>query len=378
MNLALNKIQDVQELLEGLINADTQLASWFAKKGFSADQRMRFYDKLSRLEANGVGLQDAIVDLKARAEKRGKTGALSIILHHVQRDLSEGISFAQSLSRFVPINEAMVIRAGEDSGSLNKALLICVDIIKANQEMKRTVLTAVAYPALLTPVFCVALYVIGRYAMPNILLKVDPYTLHGPSKWLYEMSLFMQTDWIFSLFALFFLLVALTVISLPRWTGRIRVYFDKIPPWSIYRLVSGSGWLLSLAALVDAGVGVLQANEQINETVKKKNPWLSERLRPCISAIKKGVSLGDALALAGHGFPDQDIIDDLSIYEPLPDFQSILVKMGIKEIDSSIARVSVQASILKWSLIFGFLFMVITIIVGVIGIMGQISGISVF
>src|SRR3546814_14515931 len=48
-------------------------------------------------------------------------------------------------------------------------------------------------------------------------------------------------------------LVAIIIWTLPRWTGVVRLRFDEIPPWSMYRMIEGTGFMLSASALIQAG-----------------------------------------------------------------------------------------------------------------------------
>ena len=50
--------------------------------------------------------------------------------------------------------------------------------------------------------------------------------------------------------------VAAMIWTLPRWVGPMRAKADKLPPWSLYRLVNGAGFMLSCSALVKAGVQI--------------------------------------------------------------------------------------------------------------------------
>ena len=77
-----------------------------------------------------------------------------------------------------------------------------------------------------------------------------------------------------SLIAFSFVVLGI-VISLPRWTGRTRVFFDKIPPYSIYRLSSGAGFLLAVASMVKAGIPIPETLRILQRSAK---PWYKERI----------------------------------------------------------------------------------------------------
>jgi len=377
MNYRLN-IKHIQGQASGILSPESGFSVWFAKQGFNNEQRVRFYRKVSAMEENGVKLQTIIDFLKVRADKRSKTDALAIVLHHVQKGLREGYSLGACLRPFVPVTEIMVVQAGEDSGVLHKALLICVDIIIAGKKMRAVVQKALIYPILLSIVLCTSLYIIGSKAMPNIILLVNPETLTGASKGLFILSQIMQTNIVYILFSSLVGLLLLIFYSFPRWRGRIRCSFDKIPPWSIYRLVIGSGWLLSLAALINSGVGILDALKQIKNTVSGRNQWLSERLETCIFALKKGLNLGEALTVSGHGFPDREVIDDLVVYESLPNFETVLSKMGTERIEEVLEMVERQSMILNTGMIFCFACIGFWMLSGVLGIMNSMGGLSGF
>ncbi len=367
------KIERIVTQLSGLISADSGFAIWFAKKTFGTKQRIRLYRKLSALEKNGVKLNDAIRELKQRADKRSKTEAMAIVLHHVLTGLENGKTLADTLSPFIPVTETMVIQAGEDSGALGKSLSHCVEIIYAAQGMVAAVVQAITYPLILIIMLFCLIFFVGGFAIPKLAMLVDPETWAGSARMLYFIYKITQGTMIYVLIFAVIAGIAFVTWTFPRWTGRLRVYFDLIPPWSIYRLVTGSGWLLSFSALINAGVGVLDAVQQINATVANQNKWLSERMEAYAFQIEKGLNPGEALAATGLGFPDREIIDDLTIYASLPDFENVLARMGIEQINEIVASVESIAKLVNAILIILIGMIPLGIIIGTYSVAGSIG-----
>src|SRR3546814_19802155 len=67
------------------------------------------------------------------------------------------------------------------------------------------------------------------------------------------MAVFVHSWMIPSLGAVFAGIVAI-IWSLPRWMGRVRAIMARYPPWSIYRLTAGSGFMRAVSGMVQAGV----------------------------------------------------------------------------------------------------------------------------
>ena len=113
------------------------------------------------------------------------------------------------------------------------------------------------------------------------------------------------------LFATLPTIFTIIVITFPYWKTNGRSAFDKAPPWSIYRIFTGVGWMLSLSALVKAGTPVSKALRMLRADA---TPYLLYRIDRTLIFVNNGDNLGDALYKTGEGFPDNEIIGDLRIY----------------------------------------------------------------
>ena len=128
------------------------------------------------------------------------------------------------------------------------------------------------------------------------------------------------------------------------WTGPIRAIFDKLPPWSLYKVFSGISWLLALSALVKGGTPV---SNSLRALRKDSNRYLKERIDKTLVYINAGENLGQALAKTNLDFPDPEIIGDLKIYSELDNFEEALEKLANDWLDESVYMIEQKASILN-------------------------------
>jgi type II secretory pathway component PulF len=136
-------------------------------------------------------------------------------------------------------------------------------------------------------------------------------------------------------------------ISLPFWKGSLRVYVEKIPPWSFYRLQIGTSWLFALATLLSNGVTQTDCIKQMVKSSERKNPWLADRLKKTSFFLKNGQSLGPALDSTKTNFPDPEIIDDLLVYSELENFDEALFKIGREWVDEGLEKMDREAEVLS-------------------------------
>lgn len=344
-----------------------------SKTLYGGKARARMYQKLAHLVRNGKRVAEAVDNLQARVMKRkSKWDAEAVVLSQVSLGLRSGQPLAAAFHRFVPVTERLLIEAGERSGRLPEALEHAVTIIDASAKLRNTVIKALVMPILTLLAIIVSFYVMGAYVMPKITAQFDPKAWTGAAKGVYEMSNLVTSPWGL-VPVVFFILAAVTVgLSIKRWTGNGRAFADRIPPWSLYRLMVGGGWLISLSALIHSGMILTQALHSMR-SASVNNPWLADRLGRIIGQMQMGKNLGRAMEGAETGFPDPEIVDDLVTYSDMPEFSDVLHRIGQQWIKDGIAAVELQSMAMN-----GVLFVVMSAIVGwfsygVMDIQNQIS-----
>lgn len=321
------------------------LELWFAKKSFNGEARKKFYKKIGSLLKNGVPAMQALEMLYARASDNGKKRGqpLAVVIESLMLQVRSGGSLAGALSHWVPTAEGMLLSAGERSGALEDAVNSAVEVMDSNAQMSAAVKGGLAYPAILMLAAIGMLFLFGTKVIPEFARVASPDTWQGVAAAMYTMSQLVQVWTIPVLGGLVAVAVGL-VVSLSRLTGTIRVKIDGIPPWSIYRISVGSGFMISVAALVKAGVPLEKALQELKLT---STPYLRERIQATIMGLRSGVNFGEALNRAGHKFPDQEIIDDISIYSTLSGFDKAMETVAREWLVKGVEGVQAKAKALN-------------------------------
>ena len=312
---------------------------------FGGKSRISLYRKLSALTQNGVKITDALVSMNYRYEDMNSplTHLMSLILERFEK----GVSFSQAISEFIPAEEALLIQAGELDGRLYSGLDMSCDLIKNKGKITSSLVSALAYPALLGCLFCIIMVIVSVKVLPQIAMVLPAEKWTGMLGALNTVSSFITSVKGISTLIVFVFLALATVCSFARYTGRARVYLDKIQPWSIYRLVMGSSWLFTFATMLNAGMKTTDVlGQMINQS--SDNPWLVERvqaIKDCMT--RNGMSAGKAMVSTGFEFPDKEIVYDLEVYSNMPNFPQVLQNIAREWITEGIVKVEAQAQILN-------------------------------
>ena len=124
----------------------------------------------------------------------------------------------------------------------------------------------------------------------------------------------------------------------------MRAKFDKAPPWNLYRIFVGVSWLLSLSALVNAGMPVSKALRMLRSNA---SPYLLYRMERTLVYVNNGENLGTALAMTNLNFPDKEVIGDLQIYAELDNFPTALDMMANEWLEDAVRDIERKAAVLN-------------------------------
>jgi hypothetical protein len=133
--------------------------------------------------------------------------------------------------------------------------------------------------------------------------------------------------------------------SMPMLTGPVRIALDGMPPWSIYRLSMGGGWLLSVSAMLEAGL----VNKDVLQNVlggAAGNPWLHERTQAVIDRLALGLNLGEAMDTRFR-FPDAELVEDMRDYAKSSNFSLVMARIGKEWIGSAVEKIAGQSAVVN-------------------------------
>lgn len=316
----------------------------FAKLQFTTKKRVNTYRKLASLLNNNVNITDAFTHLYKQASKNGKKAneGVAIIYKDILSKLDNGEKVGSAMTNWVSNGEAMMIMAGEDAGDLDTMLNRVADNIEKKSEMISS-LYGLIYPLFLFGMTCGFLVFFGFKIVPEFIKVLPTEKWTGLAKSLYVMSNFVKDYGLLVLISVLSL-ITLCIGTLPFWTSGLRVLFDKLPPWSLYRMMVGGDFLVSLNSLLSAGTRLEDSLKKLKLNAK---PWLRQRLDSVSYHIANGHKLGTSMEKSGHKFPSQAIIDDLVIYENLSDMNRTIGIIAKQWLDEGVVAIRKQVSILN-------------------------------
>jgi type II secretory pathway component PulF len=317
----------------------------FAKFQFTAKKRNRLYRKLNRFLNNGVPMTKALDVLWSHASDDGRKPKESqaVIIDHWRRQVAEGRKLGQAIKGWVPDSDRLVIEGGEAAGNLTVAIEKAMAINESASKIKSTVIKGLAYPVMLVGAAIALLVLIVRQVVPafDAVLPKDQWEGLGA-----QMAFVanLVDNYLYLGLASLAGLATLIVWSMPRWTGSIRTRCDRFAPWSLYRLVLGSGFMLTVSGMIRAGIPLPTVLGMLS---RDASPWYKQRISVTLRWVNEGFNLGEALHKTGYNFPDKESVMDLRAYAGLNKFDEALEKLGTEWLEESVEKIEVQTAVLR-------------------------------
>ena len=312
--------------------------------GFANKTRLKLYKKIASLMRNRFSLMDALDMLHDGASNGGKNPGepLAIAIASWGRSLNNGKTFSEALKGWAPDRERLMLSVG-DVSDLEGALLNLIKVTEGSTKMIRPIIGAITYPSFLMMMAILIIYAIGVYMVPPMIDAAPNVRWRGLAKDLVNLSAWIKNNWLIA-FSSLPVVMALIYFTIGIWTGKVRAFFDNIPPWSLYKIFVGISWLLALSALVKGGTPVSTAMRALRRDSTK---YLKERIDKTMVFINNGDNLGQALSKTGLNFPDKDVIADLKIYSELDNFEEALDNLANEWLDESVYMIEEKASVLN-------------------------------
>ena len=311
----------------------------------STEKRMALCRKLASLLKNDFTLIDALERLEVIESKNGTKPRepFAIVMRHWQHNLERGMTFSEATRGWVPPDETLLVSSGNLS-DLAVALENVGRVVEGTNRIRRAMTSAIAYPLFLLALTFGIIIMVGIYLVPPLAeVAGNSIVWRGMARSLGVLSDFSIKYWYLFL-VVFAGLIAIIWVSLANWSGRIRVLFDKMPPWNVYKIQVSVGWLMSLAAIIKAGGTIPDALRLLADNA---NRYLRSILDITLRYIANGDNLGIALANTGRKFPDDEIIGDLIIYADMNGFEENLNQIANDYLEESVRKMERVSNILN-------------------------------
>lgn len=363
-----NNNSSFQKAMKTLNSLEVSFAKF--RVNSNTKSRLKVYKKLASLLGNRFSLMSALDIMYDSITDCGKNPGepMAIAIASWGKSLQNGNAFSDALKGWAPSRERLMLSVG-DMSDLESALKNLIKVAEGTEKMLKPIIGAIAYPSFLLLMSVLVIYAIGAYMVPPMEEAAPNAKWSGTAKDLVVVSHWIQENWLLA-FSFFPVLFGTIYGTIGVWTGPTRKAIDDCPPWSLYKMFMGITWLLSLSALIKAGVPISVA---LGNLRKDSNRYLRERIDKAMDFIKNGDNLGEALSKTKLNFPDKDVVADLRIYAELDNFEEALDKLANDWLDESAEAVEAKASILNMVAMFAISGIIAWAVFGVFEMQDQIT-----
>ena len=283
------------------VNGNTR-PSVFAARGARVSLRdvSVLTQQLAAMVQAGLPVEQALQALSRENDKSAVKSVLAAVRAHIM----EGHSFAQSLGLYPRIFSDLYrtsVRAGEQSGHLDKVLAHLADFTERSYAMRQKILLALLYPAILTGVSLLIIAFLVVFIVPD-LVRVFADAGHA-------LPLLTRLLIVFSHFVGHYGVFAAVAVAggigyggkvLRRPAMRLKLHTAMLGWPLLGPLVtqySAARFAATLGMLQGSGVALIQALEIAGAVLA--NLHVRARVRETTVLVREGVSLSRAMERAG-------------------------------------------------------------------------------
>ncbi|WP_298937690.1 type II secretion system F family protein [uncultured Ruegeria sp.] len=267
---------------------------------FNARSRAETWRLVADLIDSGLMLSDALETAADVAREQRKDTVSAVLL-----DIREGIpraEFEERVSRYAPGPEALLFRmvgSAESSRVVRAAMRLAVQ----SDTLKRAIRTALARPILMLVLVGVVFQMLGTSLYPVLAQTAPMSQWPVVAQWLGAFCIwFSANQWVL-LVCIGLVIIGIRILTV-RWTKAPRAFFDRFPPFSLYKMQAGIGFMFTVTELGRMGVTLNSA--LLEEMAADASPYLKSRIGAIAREIRTR-SWSDALKATGHDFPARDL-----------------------------------------------------------------------
>lgn len=314
-------------------------------RSFGLKKRISLYERLQAFLTAGIDIVQSLTSIRDRYAERKDRRAL--ILTYWLETMGRGQRFEAAVKEWVPASEHMLISAGERGEGLIKGLGEATTMSMAASRTKTAIIAGTLYPVALIGMMIGMLIMFQEKMVPVFSTLKPVQTWPDSGKMLYELSwFFYHRLWLVLL--IIGVGVGAVLGTMGRWHGRVRSFFDKIPPWSVYRGYQASSFMIGLASLMRAGIPNYDALSMMRRTA---TPWMTKHLERMQAAMALGgANQGAAL---NTGLLDKETAGDVQDYSRLGSFQNAIYTLGARALESGVKAIESRMAIIKNVLLVG-------------------------
>lgn len=305
--------------LDEIKNFSNRIVMGFKHWQFGTKPQLAFLEDLFALINDGIPANRA-VEMMSEVT----TGLTREVAETIAQKIAEGQPLAEGMREWFAPNVIEIIRVGEAGGALAQTLKSAINMLSQRGVAMGAFVGAVAYPLFVLVIACVVILYLNQSVFTQFLLikPMDQWPAAGQR--LVALAGIIQTWW----WAVLIFVIAVILIFrrlLTNYTGSLRPYLDKVPPFSFYKRFVSARILETLGLLVANGVVFKSA---IRVMQYQANPYVNSHLVMMEHLLSMGkTNIADVLATGL--ISDQDLMR-LRVMAEVKGFEHGLIRMGVR------------------------------------------------
>ncbi|ART57183.1 hypothetical protein CBP36_19945 (plasmid) [Acidovorax carolinensis] len=304
----------------------------------SPSQRADFYGMMSALMDGGKPLDSCLRELHARYKQKKRP--IASLLAAWSSSMAEGKTFGAAIKGYASETEVVILSASEKSGELPSGFTQAALVAQSSKDIRNAILAEMTTPVVQVIILLVMMIGFSTDIAPQLTQSIPMSAMDDSQKALFGLSGIIAKTWYLIIPALIGMFM-ISIWSMPRYTGKLRPQLDKVAPWSIYRVYSSSTFLISLSALIKAGIPIETAIRFIKN---QSSPWLADHLAVMAGRMRAGSEQGTAL---DTGLLSDRLSDMVAIYSKTSSFDVAVSTIGTVAIKDGIQNIKTKASVVK-------------------------------
>lgn len=292
MNLVPTSISEVQEKQ----GKEGKQSGAKAISALSLREKIDFTSTLEILTSTGIPIIEALLFVEQNSDSQ----RVRAMCHEFRKQIIGGATLGETLEKYRSIFGRVyigLVKAGEDSGELDKTLVRMLDLLKKQEAIKGKVIGALIYPAIVVLLAIVAIIIMLVFVFPAFDEMFN--NLGKPLPWITKacmnMGVFMKTYWALCLISLGGGILALKAAM---QNPAIRNFIDKIAlrlPMlaDMMKYSNFANFIAVLQVAYEAGIPIVDCLFLANLTME--NFVLKTAIMNAASKVQQGTHLSVAL-----------------------------------------------------------------------------------
>ncbi len=266
------------------------------QRGISRGDISVFTRQLASMIRSGVPILRALNTIEEQTENK----RLQSIVGDLEASIRDGGMLSEGMRKYPKIFPELfvnMVESGESGGVLDTMLFRLAEARELEEENRRKVQAAMAYPILVAVVGAVTIFVLLSFFMPRVMELFDGYTnLPVPTRILLSVSGFLSQYWYWVLFGMLFVFAFFhRLAAMDKGRTLVDSWKLKMPLLGRFlRDVDLARFSRTFALLIDSGVSIdrvlrLSANSIHNAVLRNELELVRDR------TLLQGMTLSDSI-----------------------------------------------------------------------------------